>query len=125
MLEIGHNIRKARLIKGYNQEYMAGKMHISQEAYSKIEANKTLINYGRLDAISEILDMSIEDILTMDEKGNVYNNVADQQHHFAFHNGYATEKKLIEELILEKDKRIEMLEKMLEMKNEELKKYLK
>jgi len=117
MLEIGHKIRKARLIKGYNQEYMAGKMGISQEAYSKIEANKTLTNYTRLNAISELLEMSIEEILTIDEKRNVYNNIADQQHHFAFSpSALANEIKLYEQLLTEKDKRIEILERLLEIK---------
>ncbi|MBK8516849.1 MAG: helix-turn-helix transcriptional regulator [Saprospiraceae bacterium] len=113
MIEIGHKIRKARLLKGYNQEYIASKLGISQEAYSKIESNKSNISYSRLDTISQLLDITIEEILNIDEKGPIFNNIADQQHHFAFNNGIENERKLYEHIITEKDKRIELLEKML------------
>jgi transcriptional regulator with XRE-family HTH domain len=121
MIEIGQKIKKARMVRGLNQEYMAIQMGISQEAYSKIESNKTVTNYSRLNEISDLLEMSIEEILTIDEKRNVYNNIADQQHNCYFQSGLAVEKKLHEDIILEKDKRIAILEEILSMKNEEIK----
>ena len=33
----GSNIKNARLFRNYSQDYIAGKLNISQNAYSKLE----------------------------------------------------------------------------------------
>ena len=68
VLQIGENIRKIREVKGYSQEYMAGKLNISQRAYSSIESQNDKIDAVRLNAIAEILEVNALDILTFDDK---------------------------------------------------------
>ena len=48
-------IRKRRISLNYSQEYMATKMSISQNAYSKIEIGKSNLTVKRLYQISNIL----------------------------------------------------------------------
>ncbi|RYD70863.1 MAG: XRE family transcriptional regulator [Sphingobacteriales bacterium] len=50
------NIRKQRETKNYTQEYLAAKLKISQNAYSKIELGYTKITLERLFQIAEVLE---------------------------------------------------------------------
>jgi len=70
---IGEKIRKIRTIKGYSQEYVSNKLNMSQAAYSDIENNKTKLNLSRIQELSEIFSIDINDLLTFDEN-NVFNN---------------------------------------------------
>lgn len=70
---IGEKIRKIRTIKGFSQEYVSHQLNISQAAYSDIENNKTKINLARIQELSEIFSIDINDLLTFDEN-NVFNN---------------------------------------------------
>ena len=49
------NIRRRRDELGYSQDYMAHKLHISQNAYSKIETGRAKLNVRRLFEIAEVL----------------------------------------------------------------------
>ncbi len=49
------NIRVRRSGLKFSQEYMAYKMNISQNAYSKIEIGKSQLTVARLYKIAEIL----------------------------------------------------------------------
>lgn len=57
MKAVAANIRKIRELRKYTQEYLAMKLGISQNAYSKIELAYTRITLERLIHISEILDV--------------------------------------------------------------------
>jgi len=57
MKTVAANIRKIRELRKYTQEYLAMKLGISQNAYSKIELAYTRITLERLIQISEILDV--------------------------------------------------------------------
>jgi transcriptional regulator with XRE-family HTH domain len=54
---VATNIRKIREYRGYPQEYLAMKLGISQNAYSKIELAYTRLTLERLLEISEILEI--------------------------------------------------------------------
>lgn len=56
---IAANVRKARMNRYYSQDYVAYKLKISQNAYSKIECGYTNITITRLDAIAEILQVPL------------------------------------------------------------------
>jgi transcriptional regulator with XRE-family HTH domain len=56
MEQLAGHIRQLRISKNYSQEYMAAKMHISQNAYSKIELNYSRMTVDRLIDIAKILD---------------------------------------------------------------------
>lgn len=62
----GSVIRKYRELRNYSQEYVAGKMGISQNAYSKIENNITQLTVSHIRQISAILEVSVMDLLKDD-----------------------------------------------------------
>lgn len=55
---IAATIRKVREAKNYTQEYLAYKLNISQNAYSKIELGYTKITVERLFQVAEVLEIS-------------------------------------------------------------------
>ncbi len=56
---IAVNIKNARLEKNYSQEYVAGKLKLSQNAYSKIELGHTKITVERLSVIADVLEIGL------------------------------------------------------------------
>lgn len=67
-----NKIKKIRTEKGYSHEYMAYNLKMSQASYAKLESNKTKLTIERLEKISRILEIAIEDIL--DIKSDKYFN---------------------------------------------------
>jgi transcriptional regulator with XRE-family HTH domain len=65
---IGEKIRKIREMKDYSQDYMAKKLDMSQNNYSRIEMGKVKIDIGRLLDISKLLEVDPMDIINFDEK---------------------------------------------------------
>ena len=61
---IAANIRHKREYRNYTQEYLALKLSISQNAYSKIELAYTRITVERLIHIAQILEVDSVDLLT-------------------------------------------------------------
>jgi transcriptional regulator with XRE-family HTH domain len=66
---IAANIRKKRECRNYTQEYLAAKLSISQNAYSKIELGYTKITVERLFQIAEILNIDIADLIDTEPPG--------------------------------------------------------
>jgi transcriptional regulator with XRE-family HTH domain len=60
---LGNEIRIQRVIKGYSQEYMANRLEISQNAYSKLERNETELSVKRLLQIASILEVQATQFL--------------------------------------------------------------
>jgi len=60
---IAANIRHKREQKNYTQEYLALKLNISQNAYSKIELGYTKITVERLFQIAGILELNIMELI--------------------------------------------------------------
>jgi transcriptional regulator with XRE-family HTH domain len=56
-------IRKIRESKNYSQDYLAAKLGISQNAYSKIELGYSNITLSRLANISDILEVDWVEII--------------------------------------------------------------
>lgn len=56
-------IRERRMMLNYTQAYVASKLGISQNAYSKIETSLTNFNIDRLYTIAEILHVDVKDLL--------------------------------------------------------------
>ena len=106
-IDLGYRIKKVREEKNYSQTYLAQKLGITQKAYSNIENNQTRLTVDNLLRITQILEISINKILGYDENP-VYNN-------FNTHNG--------EGIVINKltsDKLIELYEKLLKSKDEEI-----
>lgn len=64
---IAATIRKKRECRNYTQEYLAFKLEISQNAYSKIELGYTKITLERLFQIAEVLDFKVSELLDTDQ----------------------------------------------------------
>ena len=54
---MGENIRAIRLMRNYSQDYLALKLKISQNAYSKIELGRTKVSVEKLLTIADVLDV--------------------------------------------------------------------
>jgi transcriptional regulator with XRE-family HTH domain len=65
--QIATNIRKVREERNYTQEYLAAKLGISQNAYSKIELGYTKITVERLFHIAYILDVDIYELIGLEK----------------------------------------------------------
>jgi len=66
---IAANIRNKREYRNYTQEYLAAKLSISQNAYSKIELGYTKITVERLFQIAAILEFDVSDLIDTDPHG--------------------------------------------------------
>ena len=62
----GHIIKRYREIKNFSQKYVASKMGISQNAYSKIENNITQLTVHHINELSKIFDVPVTDFLKDD-----------------------------------------------------------
>jgi transcriptional regulator with XRE-family HTH domain len=60
---IAANIRNKREYRNYTQEYLAAKLAISQNAYSKIELGYTKITVERLFQIAEVLGFEVAELI--------------------------------------------------------------
>jgi len=60
---IAANIRLKREYRNYTQEYLAAKLAISQNAYSKIELGYTKITLERLFQIAAVLEYDVYDFI--------------------------------------------------------------
>lgn len=56
-------IRERRETLNYTQAYVASKLKISQNAYSKIEAGITNFSVERLYEIAEVLETDVKDLV--------------------------------------------------------------
>jgi transcriptional regulator with XRE-family HTH domain len=61
---VTENIRKTRESKRLTQEYLAEKLGISQNAYSKIELGYSQITVYRLFQITKALDIEVSELLS-------------------------------------------------------------
>jgi transcriptional regulator with XRE-family HTH domain len=59
---IAVNIRNARLRRNYSQDYLAMKLKMSQNGYSKIELGRTKLTLEKFLTISEILEIDIMEL---------------------------------------------------------------
>ncbi|GAB2986471.1 hypothetical protein GCM10027049_27400 [Mucilaginibacter puniceus] len=64
---IAANIRRKREYRNYTQEYLALKLNISQNAYSKIELGYTKITVERLFQIAGILEFNVAELINTEE----------------------------------------------------------
>jgi transcriptional regulator with XRE-family HTH domain len=57
------NIKRQRKLKGYSQEYVASKLDISQNAYSKVELGVTKLTLEALLSIAEVLELQVAELI--------------------------------------------------------------
>lgn len=115
MLHIGKKIKQLREWKNYTQEYMAEKLNISQSSYSKIEADEVKIDLEKAEAISEILGITLNQLISFDEKNIFYNSTQKGDNVNYNMSSFKAEKELYERLIFEKDEVIKALKEEIEI----------
>jgi transcriptional regulator with XRE-family HTH domain len=57
-------IRTIRVSKDYSQDYLAAKLGISQNAYSKVELGYSTLSVERLFTIGSILEVDVNDLIS-------------------------------------------------------------
>jgi len=62
---VAGNIRKIREYRDYTQDYLAAKLKISQNAYSKIELGYSKLTIDRLFQIAAILEVEVTHLMTL------------------------------------------------------------
>ncbi|PBJ15904.1 helix-turn-helix domain-containing protein [Flavobacterium sp. ACN6] len=67
-MSIGNKIKSIRELKNYTQEYMADQLGITQAGYSKIEKGKTSVSFEKLQKLSLILDLPVENIINFESQ---------------------------------------------------------
>ncbi|OOQ59100.1 helix-turn-helix domain-containing protein [Mucilaginibacter pedocola] len=63
---VATNIRNKREELNYTQEYLAAKLNISQNAYSKIELGYTKITLERLFQIADVFNIDLMELVNTD-----------------------------------------------------------
>jgi transcriptional regulator with XRE-family HTH domain len=56
LIDVANNIRNTRIDRNYTQDYLAAKLNISQNAYSKIELGRTKVTVEKLLVIADVLN---------------------------------------------------------------------
>ncbi len=56
LINVAKNIRNTRIDRNYTQDYLAAKLKISQNAYSKIELGRTKVTVEKLLVIADVLN---------------------------------------------------------------------
>ncbi|GAA4315262.1 hypothetical protein GCM10023149_11790 [Mucilaginibacter gynuensis] len=64
---VANKIRRMREDRNYSQDYLAAKLGISQNAYSKIELGYSQVTIERLYRIAEVLEYNFADFFDEDE----------------------------------------------------------
>lgn len=101
---------------------MAEQLNLSQRAYSSLENGKTQLSVDRLMDICKLLDVSVGEILDIENQNiynNNFNNNADNNHgNLIFKKeDFEEQRKLYERIIEMKEKEITFLREQLRIKN--------
>lgn len=101
-------IKTIRELRGFSQEYLADKLGIAQNTYSKIESGQTKLTADMLKNVAEILGVKPEDILSNQPAIINFEQNPITQSVFV-ENLYAYQREVVEKLIASKDNEIQNL----------------
>lgn len=103
MKTLGDKIKAVRISKSLTQEDVAHELDVSINAYSKIERNRTDVNFSRLEQIAKVFKMSTAEILAYGESDKLFK-----------------EMEKLKKIIEKKDSEIRKMEKELRTKDKEI-----
>jgi len=109
----GQKIRAIRELRNFSQEYMADKLSIKQNSYSKIENSQIKLSTEMLQKISEVLEVSPMDIMNFQPE--ISNFTYPQQGYRYIQSFVSDQKDTFEKVIISKDKEIERLHQLIEI----------
>ncbi len=111
-----HRIRLLRETLGYSQEYVAGKLNISQQAYSNLEKNPDSISLKRLRELGQVLNSPLAAVIGEDDsfvQQNFHQQGGQASTVMYVHGLGETERKAFEEHIRSLKSEIEVLRELL------------
>ncbi len=111
----GDKIRMIREVRNFSQEYIADKLGIKQNSYSKIENNQTKLTAEMLQKIADVLQVSPLDIMNHQPAIiNLQSNQGTQQAIGYIETFVSSQKELIEKMIGSKDQEIANLKSIID-----------
>lgn len=72
MMKVNDKIRLIRETHDWSQEDMADKLNMSTNGYAKIERGETRLNLPKMEQIAEVFGMNLVELLSIEEKGDIY-----------------------------------------------------
>lgn len=110
----GEKIKIIRELRGFSQEYVAEKLGMAQNTYSKIETGQTKLSAEVLKKIAELLGVSAEDILSVQPAIiNFKSNQGTQQGIAHVENFYTYQREFVEKMVASKDSEIQHLKEII------------
>lgn len=117
----GNKLRLLREFRNYSQEYVAKKLGITQNTYSRVENNQTRVTTERLHQIAQILDVPVGELVSNDELvihfdhplSNHHHSTVKQDHWNELNEKIAFIQNEIQGLHEERSKMLELIEKLL------------
>jgi len=85
-MQLHEKICLLRKIKGWSQEEMADKLQMSVHGYANIERGETDVQLSRLEQISQVLGVELQDLFGMNDK--VVFNLASTWHDQSSQNNF-------------------------------------
>lgn len=127
-MELHNKVKRLREINDLSQEDMAEKLNVSKNTYGRLERGEVKISLDRLRKIADIFNIDLSDILKQSEQGlTLLITSGDSSHNNYYSSNY---KDLIseneslklalsykDEIIIQKDKEIALLRKLIESKD--------
>ena len=109
----GEKIKTIRELRGFSQGYVADKLSIAQNTYSKIETGQTKLSADTLKKVAELLGVSPVDILSnqpaiVNFESNQCTQGIGHIEHF-----YTIQREFIEKMIASKDSEIQHLKEII------------
>jgi XRE family transcriptional regulator, regulator of sulfur utilization len=77
-MQVPGSIKKERLRLDYTQEYVAGQLAMTQQAYSDLESGKTNLREERARQIARLFDIDMMLIYRPDQEGIGFHTVVDE-----------------------------------------------
>lgn len=71
-MKIGDKIKFVRELRGYKQDHVAKELGISQNGYGKIERGETDVPYSRLEQLSKVFEVKIEDLVGLNKEQAIF-----------------------------------------------------
>ncbi|MBS4041562.1 MAG: helix-turn-helix transcriptional regulator [Flavobacteriales bacterium] len=122
VLKVLKKIKECRKLKGLSNENMAYELEISTSTYNKIERGEVSLTLERFYKISEILDVTVSELLELNFDNQFNQIIRDNSSGQLFKNQqienyYQENKDVYEKLLKSKDEQIEFLKKIIEKNN--------
>jgi len=110
-------IRAIREMRGYSQDYVAAKLGIAQNSYSRIETCQTKMNLEMLEKLAKILNVTPADIMSAEpiivNFNGSGNDIPGPFHRIEQY--VMSQKELYEKIIASKDAEIAQLKKTIDL----------